>query len=120
MSTQAEEAENDGDDGRGVKLSWDEVEEMRERYRSGDATGPELKEEYGVCLETVYDILNENTWKPDSGPGRKLDPDDAAEIRRKYGDGGEVSQSDLAEEFGVTQPVVSLIVNDQIWTGGSE
>lgn len=51
---------------------------------------------------------------PERASTRKLDPADVIEIRRLYDDGGTL-QRELADRFGVTQNLISMIVRRQIW-----
>lgn len=55
-----------------------------------------------------------NTMFGESNPKSKLSSEDVKEIREAY-QSGEVSQVELAEAFGVTQPHISAIVLQKTW-----
>lgn len=59
---------------------------------------------------------NMNDKKAHGTTGHKLNQQQADEIRRLYKEGN-MKQQDIADQFGVTQVLVSMIVLDKIWTG---
>ena len=58
-------------------------------------------------MSAIFDALNVDYDPDEKFP---LTAEDVRQIRRLYAVGG-IRQVDLAEEFGVTQPTVSKIVN---------
>ncbi len=48
----------------------------------------------------------------------KLDASSVSEIRRRFSAGG-ITQTALAEEFGVTQSSISLLLHHHTWKGGA-
>ena len=75
----------------------------------------------GTRSDNMQDMLRKGRGRAGAPRGirnasAKLDPDKVSEIRLRYTLGG-VTQKLLAEEFGVSQQVVSAIVRDQIWIG---
>jgi len=44
----------------------------------------------------------------------KLKPNDVLNIRRRYGE-GDITQAELAHDFGVTQTTIGRIVNGEAW-----
>jgi len=73
----------------------------------------------GTHADNMRDMANKGRCKPASMPGEshpsaKLKANDVIEIRRRYAAGG-IRQKDLAFEFGVTQPLVGMIIRRQAW-----
>ena len=58
----------------------------------------------GTQLENIADMVIK-----DRSPNRKLTPAEVRSIRRRYAEGG-VSQQQLADEYGVNQTTVSMII----------
>lgn len=44
-------------------MTWAKVDAMRSRFAAGDATKAALAREYGISVETAYQILGGVTWK---------------------------------------------------------
>lgn len=60
-------------DGRGHKLTWDDVEKIREEKAQGKSA-PAIAEEHGISRRMVYDIVNHVSWpgsRPSPLKGRK-------------------------------------------------
>jgi len=57
-----------GEDSPSSKLTWDEVDEIRERYESGGCTHHGLAGEYGVGKTTIAEILTYQSWKIEHRP----------------------------------------------------
>lgn len=57
----------------------------------------------------------DDKYLPGPAGGRKLTDAKAREIRWRYDDGGEVTQRELAAEFGVSVSTVSDIVTGKTW-----
>jgi predicted XRE-type DNA-binding protein len=51
--------------------------------------------------------------KGEKNGAAKLKDSEAAEIKRRYADGG-VTQQQLADEYGVSRPLVSYIISGRI------
>jgi len=62
----------------------------------------------------------DDKYLPGPAGGRKLTDAKAREIRWRYDDGGEVTQRELAAEFGVSVSTVSDIVTGKTWGGWHE
>ena len=45
------------------KFSWDEVREIREKYKTGNYTIKQLMEYYKVDRKSIYNILHNKSWK---------------------------------------------------------
>lgn len=65
-----------------------------------------------LFLATHSDNMRDMVWKGRS-PFAKLTPIDVSYIRCQYIKG--IHQRALARQFGVSQPLISLIVNDIVW-----
>lgn len=52
-----------GDKSSSAKLTWDEVKEIRKKYKTGDYTQQLLADDYGVTLGTINPLLKYKTWK---------------------------------------------------------
>lgn len=61
-----------------------------------------------LLVETESDLLRYRR--------RKLSPADVEDIRRRYAT-GRIKQSELADEYNITQPQVSKIVKRKQWKG---
>jgi group I intron endonuclease len=46
-----------------VKLTWEKVKEIREKYKKGDISMKKLSLEYGVCVMNIHDIIHNIIWK---------------------------------------------------------
>jgi predicted DNA-binding protein YlxM (UPF0122 family) len=65
------------------------------------------------------ELMNEHShmsyhWSGESNPQSKLTQTEVAEIKNRYKE-DDVSQSDLAEEYNVTQTSISRVVNGKRW-----
>lgn len=52
-----------GENSSRAKLTWDQVYEIREKYRTGGFTMQMLASEYGIWKGTIAKIINNQTWK---------------------------------------------------------
>lgn len=52
-----------GEDQTNAKLTWVAVREMRDRYRGGGVSQPELARQYGVSQAAVNSVLLNKTWR---------------------------------------------------------
>lgn len=90
-------------------------------HKNGDRSDPRLINlEWVTCSENhihAYHMLNRATVSnKGTAAGRaKLTDKNVIEIRRRYTAGG-ISQQSLADEFGVTQPMIGCIVRRVNWT----
>jgi hypothetical protein len=48
------------------KLTWEDVDCIRSVYSNGDATAKQLAKEFNVGLTTIWHVLLQDTWHPDS------------------------------------------------------
>lgn len=95
-----------------ASLTPDEVVEIRERCAAEDVTQTELADEFDVDTATVSNVVRGKSYPSFGGPRTKgnLTPDEAAEIRERYAN-EDVTQTELADEFGVTGGTVCHIVH---------
>lgn len=118
---------------KAAKMTDDLVTEIRQRYAKGDVTKTELAKEYGIGKPAMGDILNGVTWKHlpvipriatkralgnsprgERMPMAKLTDSKVIEIRQRYKK-GVITQRQLAEEYGVSDGVISQVINRIIW-----
>lgn len=96
-----------------AKLTNVSVEEIRRSAAAGE-TLTALAKQYGVDRSSVADAVYGKTWCDAGGPigvespQRKLTDADVIEIRRRK---DTATRRALAKEFGVSQSLVSMIVN---------
>jgi hypothetical protein len=74
LSAEARARVNRGENGPGAKLSWNDVNDIRESTAKKGKTPRELAEEYGVATSTIRRVLANKAWQDQS-----WDPD-----RRQY------------------------------------
>ena len=113
-----------------VKLSEEQVIQIRELYASGSHTQQEIADVYHVTQSTIGSIVRGERWshlptsrrpsKRKSGklageanPMAKLSDKDVAEIRRRIEAGG--VQAEIAREFGVSPAIISNIKHGKRW-----
>jgi plasmid maintenance system antidote protein VapI len=102
-----------------AKLTWEGSREIRSRYAAGGISMAVLAAEYGVKRETIRALIQGRTWHdPDYVPPRRINLEDARAIRARYRAGG-VLQRELAEEYGVSQVAISLIITGKSWADPS-
>lgn len=106
------------------KLLLSDVEAIRCDYEAG-ATQVELAVKYSVSQTTISGICSGRHWADSKTrnhvpyrnalgsrhPNSKLTEADVRAIRASVG----VSQKDLADQYGVTQPRISKIINRTTW-----
>lgn len=103
-----------------AKLTWAEVDEIRNLYASGQFTLQDLASQFGVVKTNISSIVRWITWRrddspPPSYPGtKKLTETDVSNIRAEYGT-GKVLQKQLAKRYGVSSAQISVIVNRKQW-----
>ena len=110
-----------------AKLTEADVRDIRRRYAAGGVTLDELAAEFGVGMANIYMITSRRSWKHvddqvtpvahDRGerhPRAKLTEADVRAIRVRYAAGG-VTQKRLADEFGVTESNIKLIIDRKSW-----
>lgn len=116
-----------GEDFRSSVLTESDVLRLRERYALGGITQQELADECGVTVATVSYMLKHSTWKHVAGPtipsrenhwnagrSRKLTTEMVLGIRARH-NSENVSNAQLAREYGVDASTVSNIVNRKAW-----
>ena len=107
-----------GEDHPMSKLTWDEVDEMRELYSSGSYTQVALADKFGVTHTSVCDIVHWQIWRKDDSPppiypGKyKLSEEQVKEIRSLYKT-GKYFQREIGTMFGVNASYVSMLVNNR-------
>lgn len=121
------------------RLTRSKVEDIREKYLSGEYTYVLLSKEYGVSRETIVDVVRNRSWKDDewyeenknfideisknnkslggsiSGIKiRKLDEKSAKEIREIYHN-SKITQKKLAEKYEVSTLVINHIMHNKTY-----
>jgi excisionase family DNA binding protein len=100
---------------RGHKLTTAGVVEMRQRRAAGES--PEtLAGEYGISVDYLLQVCKGRYWQHVGGPltdppppTTKLGDEQVREIREAFAH-GDRSQAELAEAYGVSRSLVSLLV----------
>jgi hypothetical protein len=106
-----------------LKLTWQQVRELRLLSRHEAATYKELAEHFGISASYVATIVNGTSWKepgyiPRCKPRAKLGWPEVREIRRRYAEGERGCK--LAREFGVSNVNVHFIVAYKHWRNDPE
>jgi predicted DNA-binding protein (UPF0251 family) len=109
-----------GENRRNAKLTAAEVTAIRRRYNRGN--GPALAREFGVGHSAVLRIVRGTTWKhlpnqpaPVAAVRQvRLSAAEVREIRDWYAH-GDVTQQQIAAEYGVGQQAISRIVRGESW-----
>lgn len=109
------------------KLTAQMITEILESYATGTVTQSQLAGRYRVSLSTINMIVNRHRWKREGGAVVldrlhiskslgivKLDLTSVARIRSCYLEGN-ISQAELAKQFGVDHSLISLVVRHKIW-----
>lgn len=108
------------------KLTNEIVREMRKKYSNNkNLTIDKLAKKYCLDRHTIGLVINNKIWIDESyipcvrcgreGSHRvKLTYKDITEIRNKYNE-TKMKQSELANEYGVSQRYISLIFRNEIW-----
>ena len=115
----------------GVKLTKEQVQQIRELYSSGDYSAKELAKKYNIFgVSTIYGILHNRTWydenyvfkkrtkekigeyfseiqKGDKGWNSKLTKEQVEEIREMY---KTCSQNELSKKYSLTRSAIQSIV----------
>lgn len=116
-----------GEKHHNVKLTESSVTDILDLYAMGTWSQKELAGKFDVSCATICLIVNRQRWKCIEGyklkaskmfdtrnPNAKLTKAKVIELRRLY-DSGEFLQRELAEYFGITQSLVSLVALHKIW-----
>jgi len=106
-----------------AKLTEEQVIEIRRLHAQDGLLHREIAAVFGVCRETIGDIVRHNRWTHVTGEphvqwyrgSHTLTEDQVLEIRRIYAQGG-ISQEKLGKQFGVGRASVSAIIHRQTWT----
>lgn len=108
--------------GRSV-LTEDQVIEIRNRYSRGGVSHDALSEEFGISRGVMSGIIRGELWKETGGPvskskkhNQKLDSDSVAAIWDRILS-SDMSQPEIAREFGVNQSMISAIKNGKAYKG---
>lgn len=110
-----------------ARLTWEDVNTIRERRKDKYEPAVPIAEEYGVSRTVIDRILNNTLWndpgfdpediKPREGgfnAGAKLTMDQAREIR-EFRAGVWVSAKSLAEEYGVSEPAMQGLLKNRTY-----
>lgn len=92
-----------------AKLSDAQAAEILDLYKAGDWTQAQIADRFGITQTQVSWILRRSGNGPGKGAHTKLSDAQIAEMRARYEAGG-TNQVILAQEFGVSSGLVSLIV----------
>jgi DNA-binding MarR family transcriptional regulator len=98
-----------------AKLTESDVQAIRADYSTGSVTMRSLADRFGVTVTNVSDILKGHTWRDTFKPipirdfNAKLSLATAAEVRSRYNE-GDLSQTALANLFGVSQSAISRAI----------
>jgi DNA-binding XRE family transcriptional regulator len=127
-----ERPEYRGESHHDAKLSEDDVVEIRELYASDGYTQSRLAEQFDINQTEVGFIVRGEYWSDAPGPttttgrgrngadtgvgggNRKLSADDVVEIRRRCKNEN-MSQYDLADDYGISRSAVAAIVRGESW-----
>lgn len=133
LGTHADNMRDMIEKGRGgqQKLTIAQVQEIREKYATGEYSHGDLAKQYNVSDANIGLIVQGKTysWLPNPAFGvkvkrrgargeshahSKLTTEIVVEIRRRYAE-GKVSQHELADEYGIRQSTVSDIIRRRKW-----
>src|SRR6266700_1191280 len=114
-------------------LTWEQVDEIRELYKSEGMSYQSIAKRYGVSGSTVSHIVNYRAWKPEHDPRRlgqenylrtrgrgennknsKLTWEQVDEIR-KFRETQSLSYTEIAERYGIHPSTIRYIVKYKIW-----
>jgi DNA-binding XRE family transcriptional regulator len=119
---------NEGEEHAQAKLTWERVREIREVYATSGLTLRKLAARYGVHATTLAHVLDGRTWvdpgylppvRPRTSQGvrhgqAKLTDQQVREIRNRYA-AGEVTQRELATDYGISRETVGTIIRRKNW-----
>lgn len=106
-----------------ARLTAEDIDAIRERFRTTRTTAKEIAAAYGVSAGTIGRILRGVSWShtnptdfsPRESHGRsRLKDNDVRDIRRRYAAGG-VTFKVLGQEYGVSTSTISHLVNRRNW-----
>lgn len=106
--------------GKGKKLNWELVKEIREKYNNQGLTQQELAKEYSVSFSTISSIVRNKIWVDEnyklSAAKKKtrLSWEIAKEIRELYS-AGNITQKRIAAIYNVSYDTIHDIVNGNAW-----
>lgn len=109
-----------GEDHPNAALTWEQVDEMRQLFATGQCSPAELASRYHITKANVGYIIHWRTWRKDDSPppeypGKtKLTESEVRAIRSAYAS-GKVLQRELAAKYNVQPSLISLIVNRKRW-----
>jgi group I intron endonuclease len=108
------------------KLTWDDVNNIRNFFCNKKATINQLAEKYKVCISTIHEIVFNLIWfdknyivpkkriNGENNSNSKLTQIQVDEIRKLY-KAGRFSQYKIANIYKVSRSLIGLIVNHQRW-----
>jgi len=119
--------DNEGEKNHAARLNESDVDRLRYLYSTGNYTGLELAELFGVSKSAIGYALSGETWSHLAAPlparrgtkgtdnaRAKLNENDVREIRKLY-QTGDYSQEKLGRMFGVSDSAIQLIVTGKNW-----
>ena len=110
-----------------ARFTDEQVLEIRQRYHREDTTFDEIAKDYGVTATAITDLVHGDTYKYCEGPlspaganHRKGERHPRAkwsdavvdELRERYAK-GDISQQQLADEYGMSRSNVSNIIHNR-------
>jgi len=130
-------ANNTGEDCYNSKLSQIQVNEIRQKYLTGNYIPKQLAKEYNISSRHIWDIIKNNKWKDKeyeknlpkikdisfknkrkhSGENSylsKLNWDIVNEIRQLYSSGN-FTQMNLADKYNVSEGCIAHILRNRSW-----
>lgn len=127
-----------GENARCVKLTWEKVREIREKFWTGNYTHKEISKFYNIGQSVIGTIIKNKNWKDENyifdkekyeeicsknrskaqfgekGSSSKLTWEKVKEIRNFYKI-GKFSCSELSKKFDVTYATISSVIKNVSW-----
>ena len=114
-----------GEKHKSSKLTAEKVREMRRQHEEEGLTVRELSRRYEVTPANAGMVIKGETWTHVDGPTTdevdienrgvsKLTAEDVRQIRERY-KRGDISRSELAEQYPITESNVGNIVTGETW-----
>lgn len=111
------------------KLNWIIIQEIRYKYNEKEITIKDLAIEYNINRRTIYDIINNLSWKREdynnnrklffnnigeNNSNAKLNWEIVKEIRKRYNE-EDIPMNMLAKEYNISKSQISNIINNKSW-----
>lgn len=103
---------HEGENSSTAKLTWKEVNNIRERYFRYNIKMSQLAEEYNVSENTIHKIIHNKTWVDENYISKLIIEKRDSEIREKYSK-GRIRMTDIGKEFNLDRHTVSYIVRNK-------